>query len=252
MRPTYIGLGPPRTGTTSIHNALRYHPEIDTARGKELHWFDKEDWEPTPRNLALYQSNWQDLTREIRGEITPNYISYPGRLLKVYPDIKYFISWRDPIERLISQISLDITWLERLEIRQSTDTQDKIDSLVDRLRDKNTPGFALRYIEKFEQAVQNYNFWLYPTIELGHPRLLAMWQKLLPPEQLQIIKFEELIDPLSQTQVINNLYRFLGTKTVINPQSLKELKFFDANKSHIKVSLGDKTIDILKEYYASP
>jgi len=229
------------------------HPEIDTARGKELHWFDKEDWEPTPRNLALYQSNWQDLTREIRGEITPNYILYPERILGVYPDIKYFISWRDPIERLISQLSLDITWLERLEIRYDGITQDQIDSLVDRLREKNTPGFALRYIEKFEQAVQNYNFWLYPNIELGHPRLLAMWQKLLPPEQLQIIKFEELTDPHGQTQVINNLYRFLGTKTVINPQSLKESKFFNANnKSRVNVTLDDKTIDILKEYYDSP
>jgi len=252
MRPTYIGLGPPRTGTTSIHNALRYHPEIDTARGKELHWFDKEEWEPDSRNLALYQSNWQYLTREIRGEITPNYILYPENLLQVYPDIKYFISWRDPIERLISQISLDITWLERLEIRHDGVTLDQIDSMADRIKDKDAPGFALRYIEKFEQAVQNYNFWLYPAIDLGHTRLLSMWQKLLPPEQLQIIKFEELIDPRSQPEVINNLYRFLGTKTVINPQSLKSSKFFDANKSRISVVLSEKTIDILKEYYANP
>jgi hypothetical protein len=252
MRPTYIGLGPPRTGTTSIHNALRYHPEIETARSKELRWFDKEEWEHNSRNLAKYQNNWQDITREIRGEITPNYILYPEKLLKVYPDIKYFISWRDPIERLISQISLDITWLERLEIRHDGVTLDQIDSMADRIKDKDTPGFALRYIEKFEQAVQNYNFWLYPAIDLGHTRLLSMWQKLLPPEQLQIIKFEELIDPRSQTEVINNLYRFLGAKTVINPQSLKESKFFNANKSRVSVTLGEKTIDILKEYYANP
>jgi len=229
-----------------------YHPEIEAARGKELHWFDQAAWEPTPRNLALYQSNWHDLTREIRGEITPNYILYPERILGVYPDIKYFISWRDPIERLISQISLDITWLERLEIRYDGITQDQIDSLVDRLREKNTPGFALRYIEKFEQAVQNYNFWLYPNIETGHPRQLKLWQKLLPPEQLQIIKFEELTDTNKQTEVINDLYRFLGTTTVINSHSLKSSKFFNANKSAINVTLSDKTIDILKEYYYSP
>ncbi len=90
-------------------------------------------------------------------------------------------------------------------------------------------------------------------MELGHPRLLAMWQKLLPPEQLQIIKFEELTDSHGQKEVINNLYRFLGTKTVINPQSLKESKFFNANnKSRVNVTLDDKTIDILKEYYDSP
>ena len=46
----------------------------------------------------------------------------------------------------------------------------------------------------------------HPEIDLGHTQLLSMWQKLLPTEQLQIIKFEELIDPRSQTEVINNLY----------------------------------------------
>ena len=204
MRPTYIGLGPPRTGTTSIHNALAYHPEIETAQGKELHWFNKDDWEPNSRNLAKYQSNWRDITLEIRGEITPNYILYPNRILEVYPDIKYFISWRDPIERLISQISLDITWLERLDLRNDNMTEDQVNELRERIRDKESPGFKERYIEKFEQAIQNYNFWLYPNIRLGHPQILTMWQKLLPAEQLKIIKFEDLTNADSQTDVIND------------------------------------------------
>ena len=252
MRPTYIGLGPPRTGTTSIHNALRYHPEIDTGQIKELHWFDSESWTDSKADLAKYQHHWCDITLEIRGEITPNYILYPSRILATYPDIKYFISWREPVERLISQLSLDITWLERLEIRHDNMTTDQIDKMKDLIRDKESPGFKERYIEKFEQAIQNYNFWLYPSIRLGHPRLLTMWQKLLPPEQLKIIKFEDLTNADSLTDVINDLYRFLGTKTVINSHSLKSSKLFDANKSRILVTLSDKTIDILKEYYASP
>jgi hypothetical protein len=247
MRPTYIGLGPPRTGTSSIHNALAYHPEIETAFNKELNWFNSEDWECSQANLAKYQSHWRDVRKEVRGEITPDYILYPDRILGVYPDIKYFITWREPIERLISHIALDITWLERLDLRNDNMTEDQANELRERIKDKESLGFDQRYIEKFEQAVQNYNFWLYPAVELGHPRQLKLWQKLLPTGQLKIIKFEELIDPVQQPEIINDLYRFLGTKTVINLH--KQSKFFDANKSHIKLTLNDKTIDILKEYY---
>ena len=69
MRPTFLGIGGMKCGTTTIYDYLRRHPEVFIVHGKEVEWFSLYSKVITKEQ---YESLFPD-SFEVRGEFSPNY-----------------------------------------------------------------------------------------------------------------------------------------------------------------------------------
>lgn len=101
--PTFVGIGPPKCGTTWLDAALRRHPEILLPRSvKEVFYFSRYH----DRGSEWYRGLFSDAEHFVAaGEISTNYIlqrSSLDRIAAFDPGIKIVVMLRDPADRLIS------------------------------------------------------------------------------------------------------------------------------------------------------
>ena len=111
----FLGIGVPRAGTTWLYHHLVRHPQIAFPGGKEVHFWDRADlggaasWlaglEPPQRTTPAGQP--------IRcGEITPTYARLPeeriAAIRALCPDLRLFVSFRNPLERAYSAAMADL------------------------------------------------------------------------------------------------------------------------------------------------
>ena len=102
--PDFIHVGPPRTGTTWLHEVLIGHCGLPSF--KETHFFDSDYNRGADWYLGLFQSPDQSLPM---GEFAPTYFSNPlarERIKNRIPDCKILCTFRDPTERLYSHYRL--------------------------------------------------------------------------------------------------------------------------------------------------
>jgi hypothetical protein len=116
--PDFIGVGVQRCGTTRWFDLISAHPEvIRAARRKELHYFYRfYAGGCTLAELARYHEYFPRGAGHKTGEWTPVYSSAPWipRLLAAAaPDARLLVLLRDPVERYLSGLQVDITVAER-------------------------------------------------------------------------------------------------------------------------------------------
>jgi len=106
MLPDFLVVGPPRTGTTWLHNLLSTHPSVFLPTGKQVHFFDKH----FDKGSNWYKQHYQNASPgTIKGEINPDYISSGQTLRRIHhtlPDVKLIMIYRDPTERAFSHFKL--------------------------------------------------------------------------------------------------------------------------------------------------
>lgn len=101
--PTFIGIGPGRTGTSMIYQVLREHPDVCMAHNtKETSYFDLE----YHRGQGWYNKFFEKCASENAvGEITTNYFYnsiVAERIATQLPDVRLFSILRHPYQRLRS------------------------------------------------------------------------------------------------------------------------------------------------------
>lgn len=109
--PTFLIIGAPKTGTTSLHNYLAQHPEIQMSPVKEPNFFaphlDPVNEKRRIGDLDRYTRLF-DPKVAVRGEASTPYAEYPlrqgvpERIKALIPDVKLIYVVRDPIERTVS------------------------------------------------------------------------------------------------------------------------------------------------------
>ncbi len=113
--PTFIIIGAMKAGTSSFHFHLDKHPEIQTSKPKELHFFvanedqPPEDFDPRrafSRGIDWYRGHF-DPTVPARGEASTGYLDprHPGvakRIAASVPDATIIVLTRDPFDRAVS------------------------------------------------------------------------------------------------------------------------------------------------------
>jgi hypothetical protein len=109
--PTFLIIGAPKTGTTSLHNYLAQHPEIQMSSVKEPNFFAPHRSAANERrrigDLDTYRSLF-DPKVAVRGEASTPYTEYPlrqgvpERIKGLIPDVKLIYVVRDPVERTVS------------------------------------------------------------------------------------------------------------------------------------------------------
>ena len=73
--PNFICLGAAKSGTTTLYEILKQHPEIGVSSFKEPHFFDNDiNWN---RGVDWYKRTYFSKieNKKIKGEFTPTYLS---------------------------------------------------------------------------------------------------------------------------------------------------------------------------------
>lgn len=121
--PDFIIAGAPKAGTTTLHNLLHQHKDIEI-QIKELHFFDADDplshyeffqtkngslqWKDpdSPNARQWYAAQFADMGQgSLKGEDSTNYLHSfiaARRIKRTLPSVKLIFALRDPIERTIS------------------------------------------------------------------------------------------------------------------------------------------------------
>ena len=112
QKPTFLGIGSARSGSTWLHRALDLHPGIRMTQPKQLEFFEKN---MLRFDLAWYLDYFETPEGEspvsVRGEITPFYARLPRRYVKnihrLFPDLRIVLTIRNPVDRIWSNAGLD-------------------------------------------------------------------------------------------------------------------------------------------------
>ena len=103
--PNFICLGAAKSGTTTLHDILRQHPEIYVPAFKEPHFFDIP--ENYKNGIDWYQKNYfKNVNKKVIAEFTPSYFfdkEVPERIFNnLGAEVKFVVLLRHPVDRAYS------------------------------------------------------------------------------------------------------------------------------------------------------
>lgn len=107
-RPSFLVIGAMKTGTTSLYEYMRGHPQIFMPATKEVNFFNPlRNWR---RGIEWYEEQFRDASDDALaiGEASTSYTKFPWirdvpeRIVSVLGDVRLIYLVRDPIERVRS------------------------------------------------------------------------------------------------------------------------------------------------------
>ena len=214
--PDFIIIGTARSGTTSLYYNICQHPCVLPAAYDELGFFDSNyhlglNWY---RSLfPTFFSKWivkHNKKFAITGEDTPFYIWSPTvakRILKILPNIKLIVLFRNPIDRAYSNYHLGL--------RAGSENLSFEDAIEAELSSLN--NYEIKSKNKLEKYTTPRSY-----IAKGfYAEQLKIWIKLFKKEQLLIISTENFESKPQET--LDKIYDFLQIPKnhVINPEKHK-------------------------------
>lgn len=172
MLPTFLIIGAAKSGTTSLWEYLRRHPQVYVAPVKEPSFFvDEIAWR---KGISWYEDLFAAGGAALaRGEASPTYTMYPAlegvpaRIFSIVPHVKLIYLVRDPIERMRS------VYVHRL------DRGDERRPIADALLHDPTYVNVSRYALQLDQYLEHFSLsqFLFITSEdLREERSLTMTQ----------------------------------------------------------------------------
>ena len=213
--PDFLIIGPPRTGTTSLHFQLANHVGVQPPvflhglRSKELHFFDVNYL----AGIEWYMQHFpQPKTDKLYFESTPDYIfdpKVPWRIQKWMPDCKFIVSLRNPVDRAWSEYYFYWMPLYGMSIEN---LYDSIDIVTEDMPE----------VKKIPMTDKSYHRLLQGGL---YAKMLERWFGIFESEQFCILKSEDFYaDPKS---TIHQLCEFLG----ISRMTLDKYEMFDPLKN---------------------
>ncbi len=198
----FFVVGAARSGTTSLYNYLKQHPNIYLPNIKELNYFSKvesnqrQDYDTPKKEIhyhtkiikspEVYQNLFKDANeQQLKGDISPSYLwdtSTAERIFEHNPKAKIIVSLRNPVERAFSHYLMNISVGYDAE-----------------------PSF-----EKAIQAEEN-RIWGGGNLYLEWSRYyesLKSYYDLFPKEQIKVLIFEDWTSNKQET--LQGLFTFLN------------------------------------------
>lgn len=112
--PTFLGIGSQRCASTWLDKVLQEHPDIVLAPKEYQFWSNKIRTESLDSYCKLFRELQKDGITLVRGEIDPSYAVMRREEIaivkQIIPDLKIILIIRNPVERLISQITRGWTY----------------------------------------------------------------------------------------------------------------------------------------------
>ncbi|HTM15456.1 MAG TPA: sulfotransferase [Terracidiphilus sp.] len=170
-KPSFIVVGPPRTGTSWLHKVLEPYATLPSPT-KETRFFDLH----FHRGFDWYSWHFPRNHSGPIGEIAPTYFASPEarqRIAQNIPDAKIIAIFRDPVERAVSLYRLKIAYgMYRWSLPEA--------------------------LHKDPELINSGLYWSH----------LSEWREFLPDEQLLVTIYDDLAaDPQA---FVSKVARFIG------------------------------------------
>lgn len=205
--PNFLVVGAARSATTSLHHALRAHPQVYVPERKEPNFFavaglpenaDPDGVATSVTRLEDYARLFEGVTDEVAiGEVSPAYLVNPRAcelIHKHIPEAKLIAVLRNPVERAYSDYLMRV----REGLEPHRDFGQALAEAEERYRSGHPGGFYVR------------------TGFYG--RQLKPYFKTFGADRIQIHLFEELVG--SPNEALASIFRFLGVDPDFRPGPL--------------------------------
>jgi hypothetical protein len=184
--PDFLIIGAQKGGTTSLYNYLIQHPQITTAKKKEIHFFDNQ----FHRGLRWYRNQFPLLKKppseregQITGESSPYYLFHPlaaKRAWETLPQAKIIVLLRDPVDRAYSHY-----WNSVRSGHEKLSFEEAIEKEPVRLHGE-------RKNIRLNSSSRSRTYQHYSYVRRGfYLKQLRPWLKRFPENQVLIIQSEE-------------------------------------------------------------
>jgi hypothetical protein len=180
--PDFVIVGTQRGGTTSLYAYLSAHPQIAPAAMKETHYLTDRFARGRDWYLGLFPTSLP--ASVVTGEATPYALFHPlaaQRLRAVAPRAKVIVLLRNPIERAYSHFAM-----ERARGDESLDFAAALDAEPARLA-----GEESRLLFDPTYVSRSHKHYSYVSRGEYLPQL-QRWREVVPPEQLLVLRSEDL------------------------------------------------------------
>ncbi len=205
MRPNFLIIGAPRSGTTTLYEGLAQHPEIFMSPRKEP-WFSELTGERGPwlgPRDGQPVASWDEYERlfagaggaKAVGEASTLYLAAPEapeRIRKYLPEARLICILRNPVDRAYSN------FLEHVQEGRETvlDFRRAVEAEASRLQRHWAPSWAYTGLGFYGEQLTRYF-------------------AAFPREQMLVLLFEDLAR--DRTGVYQQIFRFLGVHPGIIP-----------------------------------
>ena len=226
----FIIAGWPKTGSTSLHNYLIQHPNLEGPWTKELHFFSYG----YNKGIDYYHSNFRfKKNREIlHFESSINYILHPSSMKRINqynPEMKIIICLRNPIDLVYSYY----TQMKKAE---------EIQSFEDVIKDNDDRKKL--HLARLENNIYNYVIQpiLIPYLYFAeYSTHLKKAFSEIPQERFFFVDSNALKNNTQKT--VDGIFEFLGLEK-------KEINLKVLNSNEYKEKMLSETRQKLKEYFA--
>jgi hypothetical protein len=209
FRPTFVGIGSMRCGSTWLYEVLKCHPDIQMSHCKEMDFFFMSQM--LKHDLDWYAAHFKrengSEPKPVRGEISPRYARLKAwqvnRIAELLPDLRIILTLRHPIERVWSQTLFDFGRLQGRDVRKV--------SLVE----------FLRQLERARTRLSS-----------DYIRTIKIWSKAFGKNALHIDLFDGLRD--DPEGYVNGVLRHIGAATPWTPPEKFLKKKILATKSLVE------------------
>ena len=173
-------IGAQKAATSTLYRMLVKHPEVVGGPEKEMRFFMREDVDWDDPDYADYVRPAKRETVRLAGDATPDYAIWPHAIERMHrynPDLRVILSARDPIERAMSQWSM-----ERDRIATFPDVPDAIAAYAtDRLPDEIPAG------------MKTWEFLRHTMFARGlYAQQVRRVLEVFPREQLLVVDFVDI------------------------------------------------------------
>lgn len=220
MLPNFFIIGVAKSGTTTLFNVLRQHPQIFCSIVKEIRYFSNDAF--YTNGIGWYQNTYFQGSENhpARGEATPHYLSWSGkvapRIKDVYKDqdVKFIAIFRDPVKRAYSHY-----WHQFRLGNETLSFKDALDAEEKRFKE-NWDAYSSSGVGTFGY----YRLGCYAT-------RLKPFLELFSPDQFLFLLQDDLHYEFSGTMA--KTASFLGVKAshefqpmISNPAAMPKSRFF--------------------------
>ena len=214
--PNFLIIGAPRSGTTTIYEGLRQHPEIFMSPFKEPWFFalagktepfngpgDNDPVRTGIRDEDAYLALFNGVKHEKAiGEASTLYLYSPEAAIKIrerLPEVKLIAILRSPVDRAYSNYIQHVQ-----QGRETLPFKDAIEA------------------EEQRESMGWSPFWLYRKMGL-YGKQLTNYYHIFSKEQIHIFLYDDIVD--NPSELFKSIFKYLeidtiDTKIILNKQNL--------------------------------